>query len=159
MWEKTGWIKKETLDGFGWGSFLLICFISSGCSLPESIPAFHPPSICQADSCWQTRSVVVHSVQSLPDSTQALTSSISLQKIYIQDTAKVLIHLLFHFYILLLSSQTWSWEIVLQTFCASFKAFLWTSAPFSPIFIPVIIPDHLQRNVSVCLLSHLTLIY
>lgn len=45
---------------------LLIYFISSGCSLPDSLPPFLPPSISQTDSCWLTPSVVVHSVQSLP---------------------------------------------------------------------------------------------
>lgn len=50
---------------------LLICFISSGCPLPDSPPPFLPPSICQTDSCWPTPSVVVRSVQSLPDSTSS----------------------------------------------------------------------------------------
>lgn len=53
---------------------------------------FLPPSICQTDSCWPTPSVVVRSVPSLPDSTQALRSPVSLQ---------------ICFYITLLSSPRW----------------------------------------------------
>lgn len=50
-WQKKGWIlKKETgrmREGFGWGFLLLICFISSGCSLPVSLPSSLLPSVRQ----------------------------------------------------------------------------------------------------------------
>ncbi|MED6238226.1 hypothetical protein ATANTOWER_013412 [Ataeniobius toweri] len=38
----------------------LLRFFSAG--LSPSLPPCLLPSICQTDSCWQTRSVVVHSI-------------------------------------------------------------------------------------------------
>lgn len=70
MKRETGRMSKRSERGFWIGASLLICFISSGCSLPDSLslPSTLLLPICQTDSCWLTPSVVVHSV---PDSTQA----------------------------------------------------------------------------------------
>ena len=49
----------------------------------------------------------------------------------------------------------WSWAIVLKAFWGSFKVFLWTLA-YSPIFSPVLVPEHFQRNVFLLLKTVIT---